>query len=143
MVLFGPCCYCGNKLLLFVICSGVSSMFCHIVWLWLLLLFIDSFIDLFVPYLTLITVPSKTYSTSYPTYYGEYRQKKENYLWQNDHFFCRQQLQKRKTHCVLDWKILLNIGKATICIRMLLYVYILLVLSLLSSLLLLLLSLSS
>ena len=56
---------------------------------------------LFVLYLILITVPSNTYSASYPRYYGEYRWQQQNCSRENDHFFCRQQHLKKKTYCVL------------------------------------------
>ena len=40
------------------------------------------FLYLFVLYLTSITDPSKTYSASYPRYYGEYRWQQQNCSWQ-------------------------------------------------------------
>ena len=56
-----------------------------------------NFLILFVLYSTSITVPSKTYSSSYPQCYGEYRCQTENCSWQNDHFFCRQQYLKKRS----------------------------------------------
>ena len=56
-----------------------------------------NFLILFVLYSTSITVPRKTYSSSYPQCYGEYRCQTENCSWQNGHFFCRQQYLKKKS----------------------------------------------
>ena len=70
------------------------------------------------------TIPSKTYSASYPRYYGEYGWQQQNCSWQNDHFFSCQQYLKKKAHCVLGWKILTKIDKTTICIRIQTYIYI-------------------